>query len=209
MTEITSLTTQPDPSEIAQNISGAFDQAYTALQAAWESMQAGRGEDAQGALVVVDQQLQVMADQISLQAALIVGQNEVISVLEEQRDDARNQVEMIAESVEQAKQDAYEEGYQEGANEDPDPYWLEEVIEEEVFERQHQIVESADYAADKLRTVGEADLAAEIEEKVKQALSLRDEAERLIERGHSVAWQKRQNQLPMVLDTSEEDESDE
>jgi hypothetical protein len=198
MTEITSLTTQPDPSEIAQNISGAFDQAYTALQAAWESMQAGRGEDAQGALVVVDQQLQVMADQISLQAALIVGQNEVISVLEEQRDDARAEAE-----------EAYNEGWSEAIdNYEPDPYWIEDIVNEEVAERENAIVESADYAADKLRTVGEADLAAEIEEKVKQALSLRDEAEKLIARGHNVAWQKRQNQLPLVIDQPE-DSSDE
>lgn len=201
MTEITSLTTQPDPSEIAQVVSGAFDQAYAALQAAWESMQAGQNEDAQGALVVVDQQLQVMAEQIGLQAALIAGQQEVIETQGEQ-------IEALIENMEQAKSDAYEEGYEEGINEDPDPYWVEEMIAEEVSFREDAIQREAEYAADKLRTVGEHDLAAEIEEKVKLAVSLKEEAERLVERGNNVAWSKRQNQLPMVLDTAE-DETDE
>jgi hypothetical protein len=205
MTEITSLTTQPDPNQIAQVVSGAFDQAYAALQAAWEAMQAGQADEAQGALVVVDQQLQVMAEQIGIQAALIAGQNEVIETQGEQ-------IEALIEDMEQAKSDAYQDGYRDGVEEaeyaEPDPYWLEEVIAEEVSNQQYAILDSAGYAADKLRTVGEHDLATEIEEKVKQAMSLREEAEKLIERGSTVAWNKRQNQLPMVLDT-DEDSSDE
>lgn len=205
MTEITSLTTQPDPSEIAQVVSGAFDQAYAALQAAWESMQAGQAEEAQGALVVVDGALQVMAEQIGLQAALIAGQNEVITTQQEQ-------VENLIENMEDAKQESYQDGYRDGVEEaeyaDPDPYWLESVIDEEVAERERQLERESGWAADKLRTVGEHDLAAEIEEKVKRAVELKDEAEKLIERGNNIAWQKRQNQLPMVLDT-DEDSSDE
>ncbi len=210
MTEITSLTTQPDPNQIAQTVNGAFDQAYAALTEAWNAMQAGQPDAAQGALVVVDQQLSVMAEQISLQAALLVGQQAVIETLEEQRDEALDQVEMIADTVEEAKQDAYQNGYADGQEEyEIDPYWMEEIVDEEIAEREHQIIDNASYAAGKLRTVGEADLAAEIEEKVKRAVDLRDEAERLIERGHDVAWEKRKAQLPLLLDTGEEDSSDE
>jgi len=206
MTEITSLTTaNPDPNQIAQTVSGAFDQAYAALQAAWESMQAGQTDDAQGALVVVDQQLQVMAEQISLSAALIAGQQEVIET-------QREQIENLIENMEAVKTDAYMDGYQEGFDEgteaDPDPYWLEEVISEEVYHRERAIEREADYAADKLRTVGEHDLATEIEEKVKRAIELKDEAEKLIERGNNIAWSKRQNQLPMVLDTDKDSDDE-
>lgn len=205
MTEITSLTTQPDPSEIAQTVSGAFDQAYAALQSAWESMQAGQTDAAQGALVVVDQQLQVMAEQIGLQASLIVGQDAVIQT-------QQGQIENLIENMEDAKQDAYQDGYRDGVEEaeyaDPDPYWLEEVISEEIYEREHAIQDSASYAADKLRTVGEHDLAMEIEEKVKQAMALKEEAERLVDRGHTIAFQKRQNQLPLVIDQPEDSEDE-
>lgn len=203
MTEITSLTTQPDPSEIAQTVSGAFDQAYAALQSAWDAMQAGQAEEAQGALVVVDQQLQVMAEQISLSAALIAGQTEVIET-------QQGQIENLIESMEEAKQDAYQDGYSDGQDEfEPDAFWLEDMIAEEVYDREHEIERTATYAADKLRTVGEHDLAAEIEEKVKRAVELKDEAEKLIERGNNIAWQKRQNQLPMVIDADAEDSADE
>lgn len=204
MTEITSLTTQPDPSEIAQTVSGAFDTAYAALQSAWESMQAGQTAQAESAMVVVDQQLQVMQEQVAVQAALIAGQTEVIETQEEQ-------IEALIGSMEDVKNDAYQEGYADGQDEgagEPDPYWLEEVISEEVYERERQFEDGAGYAADKLRTVGEHDLAAEIEEKVKQAITLRDEAEKLIERGNATAWHKRQNQLPLVIDQPE-DEGDE
>lgn len=205
MTEITSLTTQPDPSEIAQTVSGAFDQAYAALQSAWDAMQAGQTEAAESAMVVVDGALQVMAEQISLSAALIAGQNEVIETQQEQ-------IEGLIGSMEDAKNDAYQEGYSdayaEGAGE-PDPYWLAKIVEEELYERQHEIIDNAGYAADKLRTVGEPDLAAAIEEKAKRAIDLRAEAEKLVERGNNIAWQKRQNQLPMVIDTDDEDASDE
>lgn len=201
MTEITSLTTQPDPSEIAQTVSGAFDQAYAALNAAWNAMQAGQANEAQGALVVANGALQVMEEQISLQAALLAGQNEVIETQQEQ-------IEALIGNMEQAKNDAYEEGYEEGVNEDPDPYWLESIIDEEVAARERQLERESGWAADKLRTVGETDLAAEIEDKVKRAIDLRTEAEKLIERGNSVAWQKRQNQLPMVLDTDEDSDDE-
>lgn len=205
MTEITSLATaNPDPSQIAQNISGAFDQAYTALQQAWESMQAGQTAQAESAMVVVDQQLQVMQEQVAVQAALIAGQQEVIETQDAQ-------IEELIGSMEDVKNDAYQEGYSDAYDEgvgEPDPYWLEEVITEEVYERERQFEEGAGFAADKLRTVGEHDLAAEIEEKVKQAVALKEEAERLIDRGHNVAWQKRQNQLPLVIDQPE-DSSDE
>jgi hypothetical protein len=201
MTEITSLTTQPDPNQIAQVVSGAFDQAYAALNAAWEAMQAGQADEAQGALVAANGALQVMEEQISLQAALLAGQQEVIET-------QQGQIENLIESMEQVKTDSYMDGYQEGYDEgvdsDPDPYWLEEVIAEEVSNQQYAILDNAGYAADKLRTVGEHDLAAEIEEKAKRAIDLRTEAEKLIERGSTVAWQKRQNQLPMVLDTDED-----
>lgn len=202
MSDITSLTTQPDPSQIAQVVSGAFDQAYAALQAAWESMQAGQTDDAQGALVVVDQQLQVMAEQISLSAALIAGQQEVIEMQGEQ-------IEGLIENMEQAKNDAYEAGYEEGQNEyEPDPYWIEDMISEEAAARQNEIIDNAAFAADKLRTVGEHDLASEIEEKAKQAITLRTEAERLIERGNATAWQKRQNQLPLVIEQTEDSDNE-
>lgn len=202
MSDITSLTTQPDPSQIAQVVSGAFDQAYAALQAAWESMQAGQTDDAQGALVVVDQQLQVMAEQISLSAALIAGQQEVIEMQGEQ-------IEGLIENMEQAKNDAYEAGYEEGQNEyEPDPYWIEDMISEEAAARQNEIIDNAAFAADKLRTVGEHDLASEIEEKAKQAITLRTEAERLIERGNATAWRKRQNQLPLVIEQTEDSDNE-
>lgn len=206
MTEITSLTTtNPDPNEIAQVVSGAFDQAYAMLNAAWEAMQAGQADEAQGALVAANGALQVMEEQVSLQAALIAGQNEVIETQAEQ-------IESLIENMESVKSDAYQDGYQEGYDEgaasDPDPCWLQEIIDEEIYDAEHAIERDAEYAADKLRTVGEHDLAGEIEEKVKRAIELKDEAEKLIERGNNIAWQKRQNQLPMVLD-SDEDSDDE
>lgn len=203
MTEITSLTTaNPDPNQIAQVVSGAFDQAYAALQAAWESMQAGQTEQAQNALVQVDGALQVMAEQVSLSAALIAGQNEVIEM-------QQGQIENLIETMEEAKQDAYQDGYSDGQDEyEVDPYWLAEIVDEEVAEREREIEDNASFAADKLRTVGEHDLASEIEEKVKQAVALKEEAEKLIERGNATAWQKRQNQLPLVIDQTEDSDDE-
>jgi DNA-binding ferritin-like protein (Dps family) len=206
MTEITSLTTaNPDPSEIAQVVSGAFDTAYAALQSAWESMQAGQTEAATNAMVVVDQQLQVMQEQVAVQASLIAGQQEVI-------DTQGEQIEALIENMEDAKQESYQDGYRDGVEEaeyaDPDPYWLESVIDEEVAERERQLERESGWAADKLRTVGEHDLAAEIEEKAKQAVTLKEEAEKLIERGNATAWQKRQNQLPLVIDQTEDSDDE-
>lgn len=202
MTEITSLTTQPDPNQIAQTVSGAFDQAYAALQAAWESMQAGQTDAAESAMVVVDQQLQVMQEQVAVQAALIAGQTEVIEM-------QQGQIENLIENMENVKNDAYQDGYSDGQDEyELDPYYLDEIISEEVAERERQLERESGWAADKLRTVGEHDLASEIEEKVKRAVELKDEAERLIERGNTIAWQKRQNQLPLVIDQTEDSDDE-
>lgn len=198
-------TTQPDASQVALVLSGAFEEAYAALSAAWEAAAQSSPGEVQNALAAADQALQTIAEQVGQQAAVIAGQNEMIETLRQQRDEVVDAYNDLESEIEGRVEEAYAMGHDEAWE---DPYALQEFEMSAIEDYKYSILDQADWAADKLRSVGEPELAAQVEDIAKRAVDLRDEAERVIEHANDVAWNKREPFNQLLLESGEGDDDD-
>lgn len=143
---------------------------------------------------------------------LIGGLQAANEELADQRDDiAAKHDEVVTElntvraEMEETKQEAYSEGYSDGQEEyEIDPYWMEDIISEEVAERERGLFDDVQHIASQLRQMGEAHDADELEAALGLSAEMREKAQELLSRAQMIVW----NRTMLEDDEPIEDEED-
>lgn len=163
----------------------------------------------QEAALVVRQNIEDMKGQIALttnllgQAVRVIGgQQEAITELTDQRDEAVTEANTIRAEMEERETQAYENGWAEAIdNYEPDPYWIEDIVNEEVLERESQLSDEITCVAARLRQRGEAHDADELEAALGLSNEMKERAEELLSRAQKILWNS-----PLPVEESDDDD---
>lgn len=122
-------------------------------------------------------------------------------------DEAITELNTVKAEVEERVRDAYEEGYCDGEEEGPmiDPEWMDEIVSEEVDERERSLFDEVQHVATQLRDMGEAHDADELEAALGLSAEMRERAKELLSRAQMIVW----NRSMLEDDDSIEDEESE
>ena len=122
-------------------------------------------------------------------------------------DEAITELNTVKAEVEERVRDAYEEGYCDGEEEGPmiDPEWMDEIVSEEVDERERSLFDEVQHVATQLRDMGEAHDADELEAALGLSSEMRERAKELLSRAQMIVW----NRSMLEDDDSIEDEESE
>ena len=130
--------------------------------------------------------------------------------LARQRDEAITELNTVRAETEDRVRDAYEEGFSDGEEEGPmiDPDWMEEIVTEEIDERERSLFDEVQHVATLLRDMGEAHDADELEAALGLSAEMREKAQELLSRAQMIVWNRSMLKDDETVEDDEETEVD-
>lgn len=155
----------------------------------------------------INQLMTQTAEALGKSLRMMSGMQAANEELARQRDEAITELNTVKSEAEERVRNAYEEGYCDGEEEGPmiDPEWMDEIVSEEVDERERSLFDEVQHVATLLRDMGEAHDADELEAALGLSSEMRERAKELLSRAQMIVW----NRSMMEDDDSVEDEESE
>ena len=155
----------------------------------------------------INQLMTQTAEALGKSLRMMSGMQAANEELARQRDEAITELNTVKSEAEERVRNAYEEGYCDGEEEGPmiDPEWMDEIVSEEVDERERSLFDEVQHVATQLRDMGEAHDADELEAALGLSAEMRERAKELLSRAQMIVW----NRSMLEDDDSIEDEESE